>query len=281
MIIQKAGFLMEYVLLVLVGFAAAAFGSLLGLGGGVVVVPALLGLGSLFAAVDVISPQTAAGTSLFVMIFTGISSVLAYHKQKTIDWKSALLFLIGIVPGAILGTSASKVLSTDSFMFYFGLFMLVIAGSLFLRGKLKRKDAPVKGVIRESKDEAGNRFVYGYSPITAILVSIGVGFLSSLFGVGGGALMVPVMIVWFGFPAKIAAATAMLVILFSAVSGSAAHFAAGHIHWLYALALIPGAWFGGKAGAWLNQRIRSNLLVWLMKLVFIGLAVQFILQGLL
>uniref|UniRef100_UPI0006D28748 sulfite exporter TauE/SafE family protein n=1 Tax=Bacillus sp. JCM 19041 TaxID=1460637 RepID=UPI0006D28748 len=199
--------------------------------------------------------------------------------KKQLNIKSALIFLIGLVPGAILGAIASRQLATDLFMLYFGIFMLIVATSLFIQPKMKRTVVSEKSFMREGIDDLGKPYVYGFSITSAILVSIGVGFLSSLFGVGGGALMVPVMIVWFGFPAKIAAATAMLVVLFSAIVGTSAHFVAGHIHWWYVLALLPGAWFGGRAGAWLNKRMDSKMLIIVMRIVFIGLALQFIYQG--
>ncbi|WP_156321231.1 TSUP family transporter, partial [Bacillus sp. JCM 19041] len=69
---------MMSVLLLFVGFFAAAFGSLLGLGGGVIVVPSLLALDYIFSNAEQVSTQTAAGTSLAVMVVTGISSVIAY-----------------------------------------------------------------------------------------------------------------------------------------------------------------------------------------------------------
>nr|WP_078392148.1 TSUP family transporter [Shouchella patagoniensis] len=71
----------------------------------------------------------------------------------------------------------------------------------------------------------------------------------------------------------------MLVVLFSAIIGTSAHLVADHIHWRYVLALLPGAWFGGKAGVWLNKRMDSKLLINVMRIVFIGLALQFIYQG--
>jgi uncharacterized protein len=93
---------MEWVILVIVGLAASSLGSLIGLGGGIIVVPALLYFGSL-SWFGHISPQVAVGTSLFTMIFTGLSSTLAYMKRKTVDYKSGLIFLIGSGPGSILG----------------------------------------------------------------------------------------------------------------------------------------------------------------------------------
>ncbi|WP_255301163.1 sulfite exporter TauE/SafE family protein [Bacillus sp. Marseille-P3800] len=266
-------------LFLLVGFIAGAFGSLLGLGGGVIVVPALLLMPLIVTDLNTISAQAAAGTSLATMIITGLSSVLAYHKQRVIDVKSAFIFLIGIVPGAVLGAFVSRALPTEAFLVYFGFFMLVIALSLFFRPKHHIEKRTQKSYWRTGVDESGKPFAYGFSYPTAILISIVVGFLSSLFGVGGGAIMVPVMMLVLGYPIKIATATAMLIVLFSAIVGTGAHAIGGHIEWMLVLALIPGAWLGATFGAWLNRRLQSNMLLIVMRVVFIALAIQLIVQG--
>ncbi|AIC95521.1 sulfite exporter TauE/SafE family protein [Shouchella lehensis] len=270
---------MFIILFLIVGFIAGAFGSLLGLGGGVIVVPALLLLPLVLVDVPILSSQAAAGTSLATMIVTGISSVIAYGKQHTIDVKSGFIFLIGIAPGAILGTFVSRLLPTDAFLIYFGFFMLLIALSLFFRPQQHKEKKVEKAYWRTGIDDTGKPYAYGFSYPTAILISVVVGFLSSLFGVGGGAIMVPVMMLLFGFPIKIATATAMLLVLFSAIVGTGAYAVSGHVEWLLVLALIPGAYFGAKCGAWLNRRLQSTVLMIVMRIVFIALAIQLIIQG--
>lgn len=268
------------VALILVGFVASLFGSLLGLGGGVIVVPSLLFLHHFFS-MDPIPNQEAVAISLAVMIVTGLSSVMAYSKRKQVDYKSAFVFLIGIAPGALVGTYITRLLTIDMFTLYFGLFMLLVAVSLFLKPRRNQHQVVQKSFMRSGYDEAGNAYTYGFSIGSAILVSFGVGTLSSLFGVGGGVLMVPIMIMWFGFPVKIATATAMLIVFFSALFGTGAHYVSGHIDWFYVLALIPGAWFGAKAGAWLNKKVQSNHLIVLLRFVFIALALQVVIQAIL
>ncbi|WP_246117046.1 sulfite exporter TauE/SafE family protein [Shouchella miscanthi] len=221
---------MFIILFLIVGFIAGAFGSLLGLGGGVIVVPALLLLPMVLADVPSLTSQAAAGTSLATMIVTGISSVIAYGKQRTMDVKSGFIFLIGIAPGAILGTFVSRLLPTDAFLIYFGFFMLLIALSLFFRPQQHKEKEVEKAYWRTGIDDTGKPYAYGFSYPTAIIISVVVGFLSSLFGVGGGAIMVPVMMLLFGFPIKIATATAMLLVLFSAIVGTGAYALGGMLN---------------------------------------------------
>src|SRR4051794_37447550 len=89
--------LMEWVLIVLLGIAGSSLGSLIGLGGGIIIVPALLYIGTL-GTLPALTPQQVVGTSLFTMIFTGLSSTIGYIKHKTIDYKNGLIFLLGSAP---------------------------------------------------------------------------------------------------------------------------------------------------------------------------------------
>jgi uncharacterized protein len=110
---------MEYVLLILIGFVAEVIGALVGLGGGIIIVPALLFFGHSAALLDSISPQVAVGNSSIIMIFTGLSSTLTFMKHKTVDYKAELIFFIGSAPGGIIGAYVNKILDIDSFSLYF------------------------------------------------------------------------------------------------------------------------------------------------------------------
>lgn len=270
---------MEWIVLVLIGLAASSLGSLIGLGGGIIVVPSLLYLGTL-PGFDHITPQVAVGTSLFTMIFTGLSSTLSYMKHKTIDYKSGFIFLIGSGPGSILGAWVTEKLNLHSFSIFFGLFIIFVSIVLTLKNKLKpipyRKD---RGIIRTFTDNSGKMFEYGFSPAIGIIISFFVGFLSGIFGVGGGSLMVPAMILIFFFPPHVAVATSMFMIFPSSVLSSITHITLGNVHWLYALALIPGAWIGAKVGVYLNTKLKSKTIVLILRTILIVVGLRLIYQG--
>ena len=80
--------ILEYIMLLFIGLIAGTVGSLVGLGGGIIIVPLLIGLHSL-------SPQLAVGTSMVTVVFTGLSSTLTYMKHKRVDYKSGLILFIG------------------------------------------------------------------------------------------------------------------------------------------------------------------------------------------
>src|SRR4051794_34492680 len=172
---------MEWIILVLIGLLASSLGSLIGMGGGIIVVPALLYLATL-STFSHLSPQVVVGTSLFTMIFTGLSSTLAYMKHKTVDYKSGLIFLIGSGPGSILGAWVTEKLALHSFNIYFGIFMLFVSAVLVVKDKLKplpyRKE---KGIVRTYTDNSGMAYEYGFNPILGVVIAFVVGFLSGIF----------------------------------------------------------------------------------------------------
>ncbi|WP_066065831.1 sulfite exporter TauE/SafE family protein [Neobacillus soli] len=270
---------MEWIILIFVGLAASSLGSLIGMGGGIILVPALLYLASL-PAFSHLTPQVVVGTSLFTMIFTGLSSTLAYVKHKTVDYKSGLIFLIGSGPGSILGAWVTEKLDLHSFNLYFGLFIIFVSLVLLVKDKLKpipyRKD---KGIVRTFTDNSEKTFEYGFSPTIAILISFVVGLLSGIFGIGGGSLMVPTMIIVFFFPPHVATATSMFMILPTAILSSITHITLGNVNWLYALALVPGAWIGAKVGVFLNSKLKSKTIVWMIRAILLVVGIRLIYQG--
>ncbi|WP_462411104.1 sulfite exporter TauE/SafE family protein [Neobacillus sp. Marseille-QA0830] len=271
---------MEWILLVVIGIAGSSIGSLIGMGGGIIVVPALLYLSTLTSTFSHLTPQIVVWTSLFTMIFTGLSSTLAYMKHKTVDYKSGLIFLIGSGPGSILGAWVTEKLGLHSFSIYFGVFILFVSFILVIKNKLRplpyQKD---RGINRTFTDNSGKTFEYGFNPVLGIVISLVVGFLSGIFGIGGGSLMVPAMILLFFFPPHVATATSMFMILPTSILSSITHIALGNVNWLYALALVPGAWIGAKVGVWLNTRLKSKTIVLLIRTILIIVGIRLIYQG--
>ena len=270
---------MEWIVLVIVGIFASSLGSLIGMGGGIIVVPTLLYLSTL-ATFSHLTPQVVVGTSLFTMIFTGLSSTLAYMKRKTVDYKSGFIFLIGSGPGSILGAWVTEKLDLHSFNIYFGLFILFVSVVMVVRDKLKplpyKKE---KGIVRSFTDNSEKTFEYGFSPVLAVMISFIVGFLSGIFGIGGGSLMVPTMILLFFFPPHVATATSMFMILPTSILSSITHIALGNVNWLYALALVPGAWIGAKIGVYLNSKLKSKTIVLIIRIILVVVGVRLIYQG--
>lgn len=270
--------LLIWVILIFVGFFGGMIGSLAGLGGGIIIVPALLFLGNSTSLLPPLGPQVVVGTSIILLIVTGLSSTIAYLKQRKVDYASGLIFFIGSGPGTFLGAYLNKNIDSGMFSVIFGLFMIFISVIWFAVKRLKPIQIK-KGMERKYVDSMGNETTYYFPYSIAIVISFFVGILSGLFGIGGGTLMIPVMVLLFGFPPSVAVATSMLLVFLSGVTGSIAHIRLGNVEWLFTLALVPGAWFGGKFGSYINNKLNEKTVVLIFRQLMVIIGLQLVFQG--
>jgi len=275
----KVWITLVFMICILIGLLTAFIGSLMGLGGGIILVPTLLFIASFSNAFAWATPQAIVGISLIVMIFTGLSSTLAYLKVKRVDYRTGFLFLIGSIPGGIIGSWLNQFVDADAFQLYFGIMMIIISLLLFIKKK-DPENTELTGNNVRTFELNGVRYQYKIQKSLAIILAFIVGILSGLFGIGGGSIMVPAMILLFGFPVHIATATSMFMIFFVSIFGSITHITLGHIPWEYVLFFIPGAWIGGRLGAKVNQKLSSNTLEWILRVLLILIGVRMIIQGL-
>nr|WP_318616857.1 sulfite exporter TauE/SafE family protein [Sporosarcina sp. YIM B06819] len=271
---------MEYLILAVIGLAAGIVGALVGLGGGIILVPATLFVGINLGLIDGITPQTVVGLSVIMMIFTGLASTLSYMKTKTIDYRSGLIFFAGSVPGTLVGAFVNKGLDLPSFNFYFGILLIILSTLLLVRKYLK----PVSWFVNHGKkrtfvDNRGETFVFGYPVWFALLLTFGVGFASGLFGIGGGSIIVPAMILLFLFPPHVAVGTSMFMVFLSAMANSITHISLGNVPWLYTIPVVPAAYIGAKLGAMLNQKMKSETLVLALRIILLILGIRSIIDG--
>ncbi|WP_211653753.1 sulfite exporter TauE/SafE family protein [Planococcus alpniumensis] len=272
---------MVFLILLVVGLASGIVGALIGLGGGVVLVPVLLFLSSSVSVFPNLSPQQIVGLSVVMMIFIGLSSTIAYMKVGTVDYRSGFIFFIGSAPGTVLGAFVNSSLDVPSFQLYFGLLLVFLSLLLLLRDRLKAVSWFVDHGKKLSFHDrrADQEYVYGYPIWFALLLTFFVGFASGLFGIGGGSILVPAMILLFLFPPHVAVGTSMLMVFLSAIVNSITHISLGNVPWIYTLAIIPSAYIGAKIGAKLNRSIKSDTLVLVLRLALLLLGLRSIYEG--
>ncbi len=261
--------------LILIGLGGAAvfiglIASMIGVGGGIFMVP-LLSLAHLVG-----TTQEAVGTSLAAIIFTSISSSLAYRRQKVLDLKLGLAVMPGAVLGAWLGAYLTRFISSGWLAIAFGIFMLYPAG-MMLRGKQPREIALLfrRSRARSQASASGN-----YHPLEAALLGLGAGLASGFFGIGGGIVMVPAMALFLGLDIVQAVATSLFVMGPSSLIGSLQHFLQGNVHLELALPLILGITLGAQLGPLISTRMPKVRLRQLFGLVLLYSAVNMILSGL-
>lgn len=247
----------EFVELFLCAIAASVFGSVVGLGGGFVMVPVL-------RVAFAIAPTIASATSLFLVFANTSAASVGFLRDKRVDVPLGLMLAIGAIPGSILGVTAVHHVTVVQFDAIYGCLLVILAiATLRRRGVASRP--------------AGER-TFLHSPWAAIPAGFVMGVSSSLFGVGGGIIVVPLMLIAARMPPHIAAATSSFVILLSAPVGLVTHVLAGDASWLLVAPLVLGGLVGGSIGPSVARRISSpqliNLLVAAFILAAIGLVIR-------
>lgn len=183
--------------LALIGLGAGFLSGLFGVGGGTVIVPALVA----FLAFD---RRLAAGTSLLAIVPTSIVGVISYGINGNVHWPTAGILAIGTVVGAQIGTWLLARLSQQVLRWAFVVFLVVVAIQLVLT-------VPVRGDAVELTWPLG---------LGLVAVGLVTGVLSGLLGVGGGVIVVPAMILLFGYSDLIAKGTSLLMMIPTALSGT-------------------------------------------------------------
>ncbi|MFH0964727.1 MAG: sulfite exporter TauE/SafE family protein [Planctomycetota bacterium] len=252
---------MEYLWLLLLGLVVGTFGTLIGAGGGFILMPILL------LAYPAREPAVLTAISLAVVFFNASSGSCAYAKMRRVDFKSGLLFLTTGVPGAIAGAFVVNYIPRHTFNLVFGLVMLAAGLFIFFRspcpdGHEARTRATFKRTVVEAD---GTRHDYAYSLPVGMAMSFGVGVASSLLGIGGGIIHVPAMVHLLNFPVHIATATSHFILAVMALAGTLVHVIDGSLGWEglpRTLVLGAGAVMGAQIGAQLSKRVHGR---WIMR----------------
>lgn len=184
----------------LVGAIAGVLAGLLGIGGGLVIVPMLVFCFDREGIADAHTMHLALGTSMASIVFTSVSSARAHHQRKAVDWTIVKRIVVGILTGTLLGTFVAASLSSPMLTWVFVVFLYYVATQMLLGGKPK--------ATRVLPGRAG---MFGAGNV--------IGVVSSLVGIGGGTLSVPFM-VWHNVPVHTAIGTSAAIGFPIAVAGT-------------------------------------------------------------
>lgn len=249
------------------GIAVGLVGSLIGAGGGFFAVPFLI-------LYYYFTKEHATAVSLGIVLLNAASASVANARRRRIDYRTAAALAVGTLPGAWIGRELIARISPRAFSLSFAALLAAVAVYLaFVR--LREGAGVLPGAPREHADAEGRVHRYRVNLALGAAVSLVVGLVSSLFGVGGGLLLVPFMVVGYGMPAILAAATAQFIFLFTASAGLAASVAAGHMtsEGLPVLLLMgAGVVLGAQAGVRAARRVRDRVVRWSLAAVLLAVA---------
>jgi len=251
-----------------IGTVAGVLGSLAGMGGGFVMIP-LMTSKSLLR----LSQHQAHGTSLFAVAATGMAGALSYSGH--VDWEAAAAVAACGMVTARFGAIATTKLSGQALKKSLGVFMLCVAPLVPAKAYLvehypSRKDETnpdmsTTMVTRTTTLETKEKKEWSLLPerwIVPGLIGCGSGFLAGLFGVGGGAVVVPALTVMTDMTHYQALGTSLCAMSLPAIVGTATHYSKGNVSMRVAPVLAIGAFAGAFAGGKLGQNTNENTLRW-------------------
>lgn len=265
--------------LIAVGFAVGFLAGLVGIGGGVLIVPFLYFFYAHAAWSGVSLPTglhatVAHATSLFIIVPTALAGTATYARNGLVAWRTALpVALFSMVFAAVAATLATR-MSPQLLKVAFGTFLMFTGIQL-----LTRRSSSVAGPPRENLFAAG---------ATGALV----GIFSALLGVGGGLVAIPMLMYVVRLDIRHVAATSLAIVAFAATAGTLAYMftgadtaglPAGHVGYVHiaaALPMLPGAVLAARWGARLNQRLDARKLRWIFALLFATLGANLVIRNL-
>ncbi len=262
--------MIHFLLLIGLGILVGTFGTLIGAGGGFVLMPILL------LAYPKANVETITCISLAVVFLNSFSGSYSYAKMKRIDYKSGIIFALATIPGAVLGVLTTEFIPRQMFNIVFGVLMIILSVYLFLHKTSKYKTIEKKNINhtkRQLIEKDGTIHTYSYNLMLGIILSLFVGFASSLLGIGGGIIHVPALAYFLNFPIHIATATSHFILAIMAFIGTIVHivtgsFAQGGIRRTIFLGI--GVLIGAPIGAFLSNRLHG---VWIIRILAIVLAI--------
>jgi uncharacterized membrane protein YfcA len=270
----------EYFWLIALGFVVGLYGTLIGAGGGFVLMPLLLLLH------PKASPEQLTAISLAVVFFNALSGSETYAFMGRIDYKSGLMFAAATIPGAVIGALNTSLVPRNLFNGIFGVIMLGAAVVLFWHPAVKPQEGeahlPHPHVSRHLVAAGGETYDYNFNPLVGIGISFAVGYASSFLGIGGGIIHVPALIYFLDFPVHIATATSQFILAIMALTGTLVHIWTGTFHEgvRHTLCLSIGVLLGAPLGAHLSNRIRGQWIIRSLALALILVSIRILLMGL-
>ncbi len=256
--------LYPFLMFLLLGGMVGIIAGLFGVGGGLIIVPALIWGLPVIGVSQSHSTHIAVGSSLATIVVTSISSIIAHHKRGAVLWRKVALLTPGILLGAWLGGMLAGILAGDILQRVFGVFAILVGLHLYFRIKAK-----AQGVAP--------------GPYLTSLAGGLIGLVSALVGIGGGSMTVPFLHVS-GVEMRKAVATSSACGLPIAISGSLSFIfmgwglkdlpalSSGYVYWPVVLVIVITSTLFAPLGASIAHRLQGDHLkrIFAVFLIFIG-----------
>ncbi|SDI44371.1 hypothetical protein SAMN05192534_1561 [Alteribacillus persepolensis] len=267
---------MIIIALILLGFAASTYGTIIGAGGGFLFVPVLL----MFYD---ITPEAAAATGLAIVFLNAAAGLPVFIKQRRVLLRTGLLLAAGAFPGTILG---ERLVQFSPEAVFYALFACLLIGlGLFLtikkQPKTKKEPAPEVAATAENSYTLHGKDISEDHMITfPFLLGVGLllGIISSFFGIGGGWLLVPILAYGFGLSLKAATATSIFSLAIYSLSGLIPSVINNNVEWNIVLWSGIGVLAGAQVGAVLSKKMKGSTITRLLAAIVVVMGVSMFFQ---
>lgn len=266
------------ILLAAMGFVGGAFGSMVGLGGGVFIIPVL----TLFLGVPI---HNAIAASLVAVVATSTTGSIAYVRQELANVRLGMTMEMSLTLGALSGGLVGAMLGKEVLSAVFGGVTVAVSLYMGLRGKAA-PPTPADGAglgrlgasYHDRSLDCEVRYRVKRLPL-GLFAGLVAGNVSGLLGVGGGFLTVPALRFGMDVPMRAAVSTSSLMLGVTACAGSVVYFARGMVDPVVAVPVVLGVTVGAYLGSRLGLRVRSSVLVLILAVVLFALSIQMILAS--
>ena len=274
---------MEIAALLMLGVVVGALGTLVGVGGGFIIVPVLL------AFMPGLGHAQVVAVSLVAVAANGISGSIGYLRQRPMPIAAtpAVVIALATLPGAVAGPLLVRMI--DARMFAVGLACVMLLAAMMLMlvggkaGLAARERRRREGLLARGHDEATVKRLMEAPPSLGgrewamiIGISLAVGLIATMMGIGGGLFHVPAMVFLLAFPVRSATATSGSVLAVTAVAGTVMNIASGNLAgvWWIAAALGAGAVGGAQIGARLSRYTPGSVVMRVLAVCLVAVAVR-------
>lgn len=228
----------------LIGILAGTLSGMIGIGGGLIAIPLMVSLLGM-------SQHRAHGTSLVIVVFSGITGAFTYAKSNTVDFTAALLITATAILTARVGARYAHCLPEWKLKRAFGVFMVIMSVLFLAKPLIPPLDLVSAPALR-----------------TLLLLGTGTvtGFLSGMMGVGGGTVIVPVLVLFMGMGQHIAQGTSLLAMAPASASGAFTHWRLNNVE----QRVLPGMIAGVLVGVWVGGNLASKTPDLVLRFAFIA-----------
>jgi len=248
----------------LLGFVIGAIGTLIGVGGGFMLVPILLLL------YPEASSMWVGGMSMWMIAVNSTSGSISYYFKRTIHFKAAFAFILAGLPGSVIGVLLLDLVSRQMFELFFGGVLTMYALFLLFRKMDKKKD----GTITAHSQLPRSFFING------CVISFLVAVVATFLGLGGGVVHVPLLSHMMGFPVHLATGTSQLILGVTAWVATAVHIWHGDISLTDPMVwqLGGGAALGAQVGARFSSKVSGPVIMKILAVALLIVAVRLLLR---